>query len=75
MPVTKKTPVKTLYAFDVGTNQSLFYRAWRIMHLDGPLCPLPAPTLTPMSAELERMRRQQAHVDEIKRLCHVPVTE
>lgn len=73
MSVVKKTHVtKTFFAFDPGDNQSLVYRVFRLICLDGPLCPLPAPDWNQMSTDIEQMRRQQVHIDEIKRLCHVP---
>lgn len=67
MPVKKKTFIR----FEAGDGQSLFYRAWRIMNLDGPLCPLHAPMASEMAALIEQQRKQQVHVDEIKRMCHV----
>lgn len=74
MPVVKNTHVtKTFFAFDPGNNQSLVYRLFRLICLDGPLCPLPAPGRNQMAADIEQMRKQQVHVDEIKRLCHVPI--
>lgn len=73
MTVAKNTDVtKTFFAFDPGDNQSLVYRLFRLICLDGPLCPLPSPERNQMAADIEQMRRQQVHVDEIKRLCHVP---
>lgn len=73
MPVIKKTPAtKTFFAFDIGNGQTLFERAWRIMLMDGALCPLPDPDRNAMSRQIEQRRKQQIHVDEIKRLCHVP---
>lgn len=75
MPLIKKTPVKTFIGFTPGADQSSFFRLWQLINLDGPLCPLPNASKSQMSGKLERMRRQQVHVDEIKRLCHVPIRE
>lgn len=73
MSVIKKTPeTKTFFAFDIGNGQTLFERAMRLICMDGPLCPLPDPQASQMAADIEQMRRQQIHVDRIKRLCHVP---
>lgn len=71
MPVTKKTIVEKTGTCEGGNDQSVFYRLWRAINLDGPLCPLPD-ARSAMARQLERMRRQQVHVDEIKRICDVP---
>lgn len=72
MPVIKKTPsTKDFSAFDIRNGQTLFERAWRIIMMDGALPPLPDPLASQMAADIEQMRRQQIHVDRIKRLCHV----
>lgn len=54
-----------------GNDKSVFFRLWHLVNLDGPLAPLPEPTRDLMAEKLEQMRRQQVHIDEIKRLCHV----
>lgn len=62
-----------------GTDQSLFYRLWRFMNNDQLSVQQEVtfePGLRQVAADVERwqdqMQRQQVHVDEIKRLCHVP---
>lgn len=72
---------KIVFAFrDPGNAQSMFFRMWKLMSLEEPLVrqdPDLNAGLDKVRAEVERyqeqMRRQQVHVDEIKRLCHVPV--
>lgn len=72
------TRKRVFFSFNQGDGQSLFFRAWQLMNLEGPLTPK---TFTPDLGKIERevgvftaqMRRQQVHIDEIKRLCHVPV--
>lgn len=74
MPVAKKMAVtRTFFAIDIGSGQSIFQRAMRIINLDGPLCPLPDPGASMMALQIEQHRKQQMHVDEIKRWCHVPI--
>lgn len=55
-----------------GDDKSLFFRLWGLVNMEGPLTRLPTPTACRLAADLERMRKQQVHIDEIKRLCHVP---
>lgn len=76
MPVTKKIPVTNTFfaiAIDIGRGQTIFERAMRIINLDGPLCPLPDPQASLMARSIEQHRKQQVHLDEIKRWCHVPI--
>lgn len=76
MAIMKKAPVKAFLCFDqTAFGSSRFFQIWQLLNSDGPLCPLPAPQVSEMSARIERMRRQQVHVDEIKRLCHVPIRD
>jgi hypothetical protein len=73
MAIKKKTAARNI---QVGPEAlGLFFRLWQLINLDGPLCPLPKPQGSPMAGDLERMRRQQVHVDDIKRLCHVPISD
>lgn len=62
-----------------GDDQSVFYRLWQLVNLETPLMrqdPVVEPELARVHDEIARfqpqMRRQQVHIDEIKRLCHVP---
>lgn len=73
MATIKKKSVKTFIR--ANTDDKLFFQIWQTINIDGPLCPLPRPAAGRMSGKLECMRRQQVHVNEIKRLCHVPVIE
>jgi hypothetical protein len=61
-------------------GQSLFFRLWSFMNNDQLSVRQEAefePGLAKVAEEIDRwqhqMQRQQAHIDEIKRLCHVPV--
>lgn len=62
-----------------GGDQSVFYRLWQLLDMESPLTrrdPVVEPELARVHDEIARfhdqMRRQQVHIDEIKRLCHVP---
>lgn len=78
MPIKQK---KIVFAFrHPGNEQSLFFRMWKLMTLEEPLArqdPDLYEGLEKVRREVDRyqeqMRRQQVHIDEIKRLCHVPV--
>ena len=78
MPIKAK---KVFVAFrDPGNDQSLFFRLWKLWSLEEPLVrqdPAFHAGLEKVHRDVERyqeqMRRQQVHIDEIKRLCHVPV--
>lgn len=71
---------KIVFAFrQPGDDQSLFFRLWTLTNLEGPLArqdPSLEPELDRVRREVDRftaqMQRQQVHVDELKRLCHVP---
>lgn len=59
---------------------SLFFRLWSFLNNDQLSVTQEAefePALRKVAGEVEcwqdQMRRQQAHIDEIKRWCHVPV--
>lgn len=61
-------------------GQSLFFRLWSFLNNDQLSVKQEAefePALRAVVTEVERwqdqMARQQAHIDEIKRLCHVPI--
>jgi len=77
--VTNKTK-KIFFAFNAGgSDQSLFYRLWKLRDLEGPLSRPPQDDMPEklkaiaiaVEQHAAQMRRQQAHIDEIKRLCHV----
>jgi len=79
--VTSKTK-RIFVAFTAGgSDQSLFYRLWRLRNMEGPLSRHPHEELTPhlekVASQVEQyaaqMRRQQEHINDIKRLCHVPI--
>jgi hypothetical protein len=65
-----------------GDDQSLFFRMWNLMSTESPLARRETETemdaaLGKVRQEVERyadqLRSQQTHIDEIKRLCHVPI--
>lgn len=81
MPITnKKTAIVAFQA--PGSSQTLFYRLWRLaMMTDAPLArgdPSEDPSLTAVRLAVvqhaDQMKRQQVHVDDIKRLCHVRIS-
>lgn len=71
MPTMKKV----FLAYRPFEGESLFFRLWRTGNAQMPL-----PEDDPLSMMSEQVRqfaaqmdRQQVHIDEIKRLCHVPI--
>lgn len=63
-----------------GSDQSLFFRLWKLRkavslgdaeQFDGVI----QKAFVDMQFYAEQMSRQQVHVDEIKRMCHVPIRE
>lgn len=76
-------PIKSKNIFvavsDPGSDQSLFYRMYRLVGGKGHGREQDlTPALKKVATELEQygaqMRRQQDHIDEIKRMCCVPIT-
>lgn len=54
------------------SNKNPLFWLWGLVNMEGPLTRPPAPARCELAADLERVRKQQVHIDEIKRLCHVP---
>lgn len=71
---------KKVFVFEKNPGGvGLFYRLWKLTMLEGPLArsePDEDPGLCAVRKAVEgyaeQMRRQQVHIDEIKRLCNVP---
>lgn len=71
---------KVFVAFsNPGSDQSLFFKLYSLgkgTPTSGLMQPDLAPAMAKVAEELQRyaaqMRNQQDHIDEIKRLCHVP---
>lgn len=81
MSTTKKKIA--IVAFEQpGSDQTLFYRLWKLAaSLHAPLTredPDDDRNLAAVRIAIEQhaaqMGRQKVHVDDIKRLCHVPIT-
>lgn len=78
--INKKTAIVAFA--QPGTSQTLFWRLWKLAQMrDAPLLredPSEDPNLAAVRVAVEQhaaqMKRQQVHVDDIKRLCHVPLT-